>query len=111
MLVTIQHKVPDEDTSAIEHDPRLLFDRRQCFPAFYTPSYEWGSCETGIHGTCCKSALKLRFPAFLGDPQSLGQAACLGSYTCHILSAVYTCNLDLTQILIYLGGSRYVANS
>ena len=77
MLVTIQHKVPDEDTSEIKHDPRLLFDRRQCLAAFHTPSYEWDSCETGIHGTCCKSTLKLRFSMFLGDPQSLVQTASL----------------------------------
>ena len=111
MLVTIQHKVPDEDTSEIEHDSRFLFDWRQRLAAFYTSSCEWDPCETSIHGTCSESALKLRSPAFLRGSRSLGEMACRDRATSstlragHILLGPYAHNLDQTQIRIYFDGS------
>jgi len=75
----MQHKVPDEDTSEIKYDSRLLVVRRRSLAALDTSSYKWDSRETGIHGTFHNLTLKLGSPlrrvgsAFLGGSRPIGQ--------------------------------------
>lgn len=84
IIKPIQDKVPDEDASEIKYDSRLLVDRHRHLTTFYASSHEWNFSQTGIHGTRCKSTLKLRSPrhkpspAFLRDPWSMRRTACGG---------------------------------
>ena len=117
----MQHKVPDEDTSEIKHDSRLLVDRCRSLAAFHTTPYKRGYCETGIHRTCCKFALKLmsRKPT-PGSGRPLvhrpdGLCECINpTHAGHSVRQLcsfgwpYAHNLDQTQIWRYLGAHCHI---
>ena len=76
----IQHKVPDEDTPEIEHEPYTL-------TTFYTPSYQRQSCKACIHGACREPMLKEASMAQL-DRADLNHLECSGG-PMHTIQIVY----------------------